>query len=77
MMTGVVFPIFTLLVLFQAGSVARENKSPSACHCRPVINVAVDGNDQCDLCEGNNQLLREVNELKKELATIKDQIKGG
>jgi len=77
MMAGVFFPILSLLVLFQAGSAVRDNKSPSACHCRPVINVAVDGNDQCDLCEGNNQLLQEVNELKKELATIKDQIKGG
>ena len=77
MMTGVFFPIFTLLVLFQAGSAARDNRSPSACHCRPVINVAVDGNDQCDLCEGNNQLLQEVKDLKEELATIKYQIQGG
>ena len=77
MMARAFFPIFTLLVLFQAGSAARDNKSPSACHCRPVINVAVDGNDQCDLCEGNNQLLQEVNDLKKELAMIKDQIQGG
>lgn len=77
MMAGVFFPIFTLLVLFQAGSAARDNRSPSACHCRPVINVAVDGNDQCDVCEGNNQLLQEVKDLKKELATIKYQIQGG
>ena len=77
MMAGAFFPIFTLLVLFQAGSAARDNKSPSACHCRPVINVAVNGNDQCDLCEGNNQLLQEVYDLKRELATIKDQIQGG
>ena len=77
MMAGAFFSIFILLVLFQAGSAGRDNSSPSACHCRPVINVAVDGNDQCDLCEGNNQLLQEVNDLKKELATIKDQIQGG
>jgi len=77
MMAEAFFPIFTLLVLFQAGSASHDNKSPSACHCRPVINVAVDGNEQCDLCEGNNQLLQEVNELKKELASIKDQIQGG
>lgn len=77
MMAGVFFPIFTLLVLFQAGSAARDNRSPSACHCRPVINVAVDGNDQCDVCEGNNQLLQEVKDLKEELATIKYQIQGG
>ena len=77
MMAGAFYPIFTLLVLFQAGSAARDNKSPSACHCRPVINVGMDGNEQCDLCEGNNQLLQEVNELKKELASVKDQIQGG
>ena len=69
--------IYTLLVLFQAGSEARNNKSPSACHCRPTINVAVDSNDQCDLCKENNQLLQEVKDLENELATIKDQIKGG
>ena len=77
MMAGAFFSILILLVLFQDGSAADDNKSPSACHCRPVINVAVDGNNQCDLCEGNNQLLQEINELKKELATIKDQIQGG
>ncbi|XP_078364413.1 neuronal pentraxin-2-like [Oculina patagonica] len=75
MMARVLFLAFTLLVLFQAESAAQDTKkSPSACHCRPVINVAVDGNGQCDLCEGNNQLLQEVNDLKKELATMKDQI---
>ena len=79
MLPGTFFLIYTLLVLFQAGSTARDNKSPSACHCRPQINVAVDayGNDQCDLCEGSTQLLQKVNELKKELATIKNQIQGG
>ena len=71
MMTGAFSPIFTLLVLFQAGSAARDDKSPSACHCRPVINVV---GDQCDLCEGNNKLLQELDDLKKELATIKDLI---
>ena len=77
MMARALFPIYTLLVLLQAGSAACDNESPSACYCRPQINVAVDGNNQCDLCEGNNQLLQEINELKKELATIKDQIQGG
>ena len=74
MMAKVVFPIFTLLVLFQVGNAVRDNKSPSACHCSPVIKVGVNGNGQCDLCEGNNQLLQEVKDLKKELAEIKSQI---
>lgn len=75
MVAGSFFQIFTLLVLFQAGrSKSAASASPSACHCRPVINVSVDGNGQCDLCDGNNQLLQEVNDLKKELATVKDQI---
>ncbi|KAL9978961.1 hypothetical protein ACROYT_G016546 [Oculina patagonica] len=75
MMARAFLPIFTLLVLFQAGGAAGDtNKSPSACYCRPVINVGVNGNGQCDLCEGNKQLLQEVNDLKKDLATIKDQI---
>lgn len=76
MMASVVFPIFTLLViLFQAGCAAGDtSESPSACYCRPVINVGVNSTGQCDLCEGNKQLLQEVNDLKKELAAIKDQI---
>ncbi|KAL9978962.1 hypothetical protein ACROYT_G016548 [Oculina patagonica] len=75
MMARLFFPIFTLLVLLQAGGAAGDtNESPHACHCSPVINVPVNGNGQCDLCEGNKQLLQAVNDLKKELATIKDQI---
>lgn len=63
MMAGIVFPIFTLLVLFQAGGAAGDtNKSPPACYCSPVINI------------GNNQLLQAVNDLRKEVAAIKDQI---
>ena len=75
MMTRVVFPIFSLLVLFHAGGAAGDtNKSPSACHCSPVINIGKNGHGQCDLCEGNNQVLKEVNDLKKELSTMKNQI---
>jgi len=75
MVAGSFFQIFTLLVLFQAErSKSATSASPSACHCRPVINVSP-GNGQCDLCDGNNQLLQEVNDLKKELATVKDQIR--
>ena len=74
MMARVFFSVFTLLVLFNVHSGAQDTKkSSSACHCRPVINVAVDGNNQCDMCEGNNQLLQAVNDLKKELAEIKNQ----
>lgn len=75
MATRSFFKIVTLLVLLKAGLTTSDtNTSPSACHCRPVINVSVDGNGQCDLCDGNNQLLQEINDLKKELATIKNQI---
>lgn len=71
-----VFFLFTLLVLFQAagGAAPDTTKSPSACYCRPVKNVGGDGNGQCDLCEENKQLLQVVNDITKELATIKDQI---
>jgi len=74
-MSKVFFLVFTLLVLSQAEDVSR--KSPSACHCSPVINVSVDGKGQCDLREGNNQLLQEVDDLKKELAAVKDQVQQG
>ena len=76
MMVRVFFPIFTLFAMFQAGGASNygSKKSPSTCHCRPVINVSVGGTGQCDLCEGNKQLIKEVDDLKKELATIKDLI---
>ena len=69
------FQIVTLLVLFQTGrSTSATSASPPAYHCQqnsPVINIY---GLQCDLCDGNKQLLQEVNDLKKELAAIKDQI---
>ena len=76
MITRAVFGIFTLLALFQAGHGVADsltNKSPSACHCQPVIKVSVDGNNS-DLCKGNSQLLQEVIDLKKQLTVITDQL---
>lgn len=76
-MARVFFPILTLLVLFQAGlggADSNSGTSPFSCHCRPVINVSVDGNGQCDLCDESSKLLQKVNDLKKELATIKNKI---
>ena len=69
-----VFETFILLALFKAG-VANflTSKSPSACNCQPVIKVSVDGNS--DLCKGTYQLLQEVNDLKKQLTTITDQLR--
>lgn len=75
MVAGSFFKIVTLIVLFRAARpTSAASTSPSACPCRPVINVSVDGVGQCDLCDGNSQLLQEVNDLKKELASIKNQI---
>lgn len=75
MMTRVFFSVFTLHVLFQAGGAESDtNKTPSACHCRPAINVAVDTNGQCDLGEENNQLLEEVKDLRTELEAMRNQI---
>ena len=50
-----------ILALFALFGYANSTNSPSlsACHCRPVINVAVDGN-QCDLCAANKQLLQKL-----------------
>ena len=72
MIARVVFGIFTLLALFQAGVTNfHTNKSSSACNCQPVIKVSVDGNtDSC-----NKQLLQEVNDLKKQLTTITEQLR--
>lgn len=72
MMPKVSFLVFTLLVLSQAEDLAR--KSPSACHCRPVINLSVEDKGQCDLCKGNNRLLQEMDDLKKKLTEVKDQV---
>ena len=74
-MPKVSFVVFALLVLSQAQDAAR--KSQSACHCSPVINLSVDSKGQCDVCKGNNQLLQEVDDLKKELHAIKDQVQQG
>ena len=73
MMARVLVLILALFVLFGDAS-STANPSPSACYCRPVINVAVDGNGQCDLCATNKQLLQEVNDLKKQLETVKNRI---
>jgi len=50
MMARIFFQTFALLVLFQAGT----------------ATLSVADNGQCDLCNLNNQLLGEVNDLKKE-----------
>lgn len=73
MMIRIVFETFILLALFKAG-VANflTSKSPSACNCQPVVKVSVDENS--DLCKGNDQLLQEVKDLKKQLTTITDQL---
>ena len=75
MMPKASFVVLTLLVLSQAEDAAR--KSQSACHCSPVINLSVDSKGQCDLCKGNNQLFQEVDDLKKELAAVKEQVQQG
>ena len=64
-----------ILALFVLLGYANSTNNPflSACHCRPVINVALEGN-QCDLCASNKQLQQEVNDLKKEVETIKNRI---
>ena len=73
MAVGFLSLILAFFLLFGYAN-STNNPSLSACHCRPVINVAVDGN-QCDLCAANKQLLQEVNGLKNELETIKNQIR--
>ena len=50
--------MFSLLILFQAGDV--------------TLSATVNG--QCELCNLNNQLLEEVNDLKKEQSAIKGLI---
>ena len=73
MMAGGLLSLILALFLFLRDTNSTDNSSPSACHCRPVINVAMEGN-QCDLCAANKQLQQEVNDLKKELETIKNRI---
>ena len=57
-MARIFFKMFALLVLLQAGT--------------STLSVSVNG--QCDLCNLNNQLLEEVNDLKKEQSAIKGLI---
>ena len=74
MIISFVFETFIFLSLFKAG-VANflTSKSPSVCNCQPVVKISVDGNS--DLCKGTDQLLQEVNDLKKQLTTIMDQLR--
>ena len=78
MMAGGFFSlILALFVLF--GDVnSTDNPSSSACHCRPVRNIALGGGgegwNQCDLCAKNKQLLQELKGLEKELETIKNRL---
>jgi len=72
MARGLLSLTLALFALFRYAN-STNNPSLSACYCRPVINVAIEGN-QCDLCAANKQLLQEVNGLKKELETIKNRI---
>ena len=68
-----------LLVLFLGNVHGTSDLSPTACHCRPVINVDVDANP-CDVCKATQKLQQEVNGLKEELKTIKhgvSQIQSG
>ena len=58
MMARIFVQMFSLLILFQAGDV--------------TLSATVNG--QCDLCSLNNQLLEEVNDLKKEQSAIKGLI---
>jgi len=58
MMARIFFQVFALLILFQAGDA--------------TLSATVNG--QCDLCNLNNQLLEEVNDLKKEQSAIKGLI---
>ena len=73
MARGLFFLTTALFVLFGDAN-STVNPSSTVCHCRPVINVSVDGNGQCDLCETNQKLLEEVNVLKNELETLKNRI---
>ena len=72
MARGLLSLLLALFVLLGDANITN-NPSTSACHCRPVINVAVESN-QCKLCAANKQLLQEVNSLKKELETTKNRI---
>ena len=76
MIISVVYEMFILLALFKTGDGAANsltNNLPSACNCQPVVKLSVDGNSE--LCKGNSQLLQEVNDLKKQLTTITEQLK--
>ena len=72
-MAGIFLSLLLALFILFGDANSTDNPSTSACHCRPVINVAVEGN-QCDLCAANKQLLQEVHNMKKELETVKNQI---
>lgn len=73
MARGLFFLVLVAVFVLFGDTNSSNDLSPSACHCRPVINLAVDGS-QCDLCAENQKLQQEMISLKKELETVKNRI---
>ena len=53
---------------------AEEQNRPSACHCKPVITVAVDGDGRSDQCKDSDLVKQELKEVKSEVLAVKKQL---
>ena len=71
-MFGSISCLSRLCLLFFSEAHKSSDLTPSACHCSPMISVAVEG-DKCDLCKANKQLQQDIDHLRKEIETVKNR----
>ena len=69
---GLYFLFIAVMFAFFSEAHKSSDLTPSACHCSPTINVAVEG-EKCDLCKANKQLQRDIDHLTKEIETVKNR----
>ena len=69
---GLYFLFITVAFASFSEAYKSSDLTPSTYHCSPTIKLSVEG-DKCDLCEANKKLQQDIDDLRKELATMKNR----
>ena len=64
--------LLLLAAVFLSFAEAHES-SPTACHCSPVVSLSMRDAEKCDLCEATKKLQLHMNDMRKELESMKNQ----